>query len=119
MKRIIDEGQTFKQFDLKKNDAIKLLTKSNQSYKCELINDLNLDNYSFYENGPFTDLCKGPHIETTKQIKAFKLLRVSGAYWKGSEQNQMLQRIYGTAFNNPKDLRLYLKQLEKLKKIID
>ncbi|MAH80409.1 MAG: threonine--tRNA ligase [Rickettsiales bacterium] len=116
MNRIIEEKQSFKQYDLPKEKALDILKNSNQNYKCELIKDLDLSEYSFYENGPFVDLCKGPHIETTAQIKAFKLLRVSGAYWKGSEQNKMMQRIYGTAFNSSKELRLYLKKLEEAKK---
>ena len=116
MKDIINEQQSFKQYSLSKEETVALLEKSNQNYKCELVNDLKLTEYSFYENGPFTDLCKGPHIENTKQIKAFKLLNVSGAYWKGSEKNKMLQRIYGTAFFSPKDLKVYLNQLEEAKK---
>ena len=116
MSDIIKEGQPFTQFSLDKDSSLKKLEKSNQPYKCELIKDLQLDHYSFYENGPFIDLCKGPHIENTKQIKAFKLLKVSGAYWKGSEANKMLQRIYGTAFLNSKDLKIYLNQLEEAKK---
>lgn len=116
MTRIINEKQSFKQFDLSREKAIEILKNQQQDYKCELIEDLDLSEYSFYENGPFLDLCKGPHVESTDQIKSFKLLRVSGAYWKGSEQNKMMQRIYGTAFNSPKELRLYLKKMEEAKK---
>jgi threonyl-tRNA synthetase len=116
MKTIINENQEFKQYDLSKKEAIINSEKTNQPYKLELIKDLNLDTYSFYENGPFTDLCKGPHINNTKEIKAFKLLKVSGAYWRGSEKNKMLQRIYGTAFTDKKELRLYMNQLEEAKK---
>lgn len=116
MQRIIDEKQEFKQFDLSRDEAKKLLKGSNQIYKSELIESLDLSDYSFYENGPFVDLCKGPHLNSTDQIKAFKLLRVSGAYWKGSEENAMLQRIYGTAFFSAKELRLHLKKLEEAKK---
>ncbi|MAQ64568.1 threonine--tRNA ligase [bacterium] len=116
MTQIIDENQSFSHFSLGKEESLKILQKSNQPYKCELIDDLQLNDYSFYENGPFVDLCKGPHIQSTKEIKAFKLLKVSGAYWKGSEKNKMLQRIYGTAFFNPKDLKIYLHQLEEAKK---
>ena len=64
---------------------------------------MNVDEVSIYENGPFTDLCRGPHVDKTNQIGAVKLLKVSGAYWRGSEKNKMLQRIYGTAFSNKKD----------------
>ena len=116
MKSIIEEKQEFKRYDLSKKESLKNSEKSNQTYKIDLIKDLNLDSYSFYENGPFVDLCKGPHIKTTKEIKAFKLLKVSGAYWRGSEKNKMLQRIYGTAFSDKKELRLYLNQLEEAKK---
>ncbi len=116
MQDIIKENQTFTHFSLSKTEALSRLKKTNQTYKCELIDDLNLDNFSFYENGPFVDLCKGPHIKNTSSIHAFKLLKVSGAYWRGSEKNKMLQRIYGTAFFNKKELRLYLQRLEEAKK---
>ena len=116
MQTIIDEKQEFEHFDLSKEETITHLKNTNQDYKVELVNDLSLDTYSFYKNGPFTDLCKGPHIHDTKQIKAFKLLKVSGAYWRGSEKNKMLQRIYGTAFSDRKELKLYLNQLEEAKK---
>jgi threonyl-tRNA synthetase len=114
MARIISEKQEFIQYDLDKKAAIEKL--ESQFYKHELIQDLNLPSYSFYENGSFVDLCKGPHIRNTSEIKAFKLLKVSGAYWRGSEANKMLQRIYGTAFFHPKDLRLHLTRLEEAKK---
>ena len=116
MQNIINEKQEFKQFNLPKHETIKTLTDTNQHYKLELVDDLNLNDYSFYQNGPFIDLCKGPHISQTNQIKAFKLLKVSGAYWRGSEKNKMLQRIYGTAFTNRKELKIYLNQLEEAKK---
>ena len=116
MTRIINEKQAFKQYDLSRAEAEAKLKGMKQSYKCELIDDLNLSEYSFYENGPFVDLCRGPHVPNTKDIKAFKLLKVSGAYWRGSEKNKMLQRIYGTAFSNPKELRLHLQRLEEAKK---
>ena len=116
MNRIIKESQAFKQYSLSKQDAIDFFTNNNQSYKLEIINDLNVEEVSIYENGPFTDLCRGPHVENTSQIGAFKLLKVSGAYWRGSEKNKMLQRIYGTAFASPKELKRYLFQLEEAKK---
>ena len=116
MNRIIKESQAFKQYNLSKQDAIDFFTNNNQSYKLEIINDLNVEEVSIYENGPFTDLCRGPHVENTSQIGAFKLLKVSGAYWRGSEKNKMLQRIYGTAFASPKELKRYLFQLEEAKK---
>ena len=116
MKEIINEKQPFEQFNLNKNSAIESLQKQNQTYKTELIHDLNLNEYSFYKNGPFTDLCKGPHINHTGEIKAFKLLKVAGAYWKGSEQNKMLQRIYGLAFDSRKELAIHLNHLKEAKK---
>lgn len=114
MARIIAEKQVFVRTDVARAEAESRV--ADQPYKQEIIADLNLDTYSFYQNGPFIDLCRGPHVENTQAIKAFKLLRVSGAYWRGSETRPMLQRIYGTAFANPKDLRAYLKQLEEAKK---
>ena len=116
MKRIINEGQEFKQYDMAKSDAVKLFKDTNQDYKCEIMDDLDVENVSIYENGPFLDLCRGPHVDKTSQIGAVKLLKVSGAYWRGSENNKMLQRIYGTAFSNPKELKKYLFQLEEAKK---
>ena len=116
MKRIINEGQEFKHYNMQKKDAIDYFSKNQQDYKLDIINDLGVDEVSIYENGPFIDLCKGPHVERTNQIGAIKLLKVSGAYWRGSEKNKMLQRIYGTAFANPKELKQYLFQLEEAKK---
>ncbi len=116
MNEIIKEKQSFKHFDLPKDKAIELMNQKNQPYKVELINDLNLSSYSFYENGPFLDLCKGPHCENTIRIPAIKLLTVSGAYWRGSEKNKMLQRIYGTAFHDKKALKQFIFQQEEAKK---
>jgi threonyl-tRNA synthetase len=85
--------------------------------KCELIIERAGDEFSEYTLGPhFIDFCRGPHVPSTKRIKAFKLLSIAGAYWKGNEKNKQLQRIYGTAFFSPKDLDAYLKQLEEAKK---
>ena len=116
MKRIIDEQQPFIHFDLPKKEAEEKLAKAQQDYKLEIISDLQLPTYSFYENGPFVDLCKGPHVSNTKEIGIIKLLKVSGAYWKGSEKNKMLQRIYGTAFHTQADLDAHLHRLEEAKK---
>ena len=116
MKRIINEGQEFKHYNMQKKDAIDYFSKNQQDYKLEIIDDLGVEEVSIYENGPFIDLCKGPHVERTNQIGSIKLLKVSGAYWRGSEKNKMLQRIYGTAFANPKELKQYLFQLEEAKK---
>ena len=116
MKRIIKEKQIFTQYNLNRSETEKKLINSKQKLKIELVNDLDLNEYSFFENGPFIDLCRGPHVENTRQIGAIKLLRVSGAYWKGSEKNQMLQRIYGTAFHNKSELKDYITKLEEAKK---
>lgn len=116
MKEIIRENQAFKNYHLSREEAEAYLTEKKQPYKLEIIHDLNLESYSFFENGPFIDLCKGPHVRYTKQIKAFKLLKVAGAYWRGSEKNKMLQRIYGVAFHTKDELAAYLTQLEEAKK---
>jgi threonyl-tRNA synthetase len=116
MQRIIKEGQEFKQYNLTAEDAKEQFKRQEQSYKCEIIDELDVNEVSIYENGPFIDLCRGPHVDNTHQIGAIKLLKVSGAYWRGSEKNKMLQRIYGTAFYSPKELKKYLHQLEEAKK---
>lgn len=113
MRQIIQEKQVFKQYDMSRQDSEKRFSDLNQTYKLEIIQDLNLNEYSFYENGPFIDLCRGPHVEHTGQIGAIKLLRVSGAYWRGSEKNKMLQRIYGTAFHTQEELETHIKQQEE------
>ena len=85
------------------------MSEKGEDYKVQLINDLDeSENISLYEQGDFTDLCRGPHIPSTKFIKAFKLTSVAGAYWRGSEKNKMLQRIYGVAFDNKDILKEYL-----------
>lgn len=116
MKNIIKQNQDFKQFNLNQKEAIALMTQRHQPFKVELIQDLAIDTYSFYQNDQFIDLCLGPHVQSTAQIKAFKLLKVSGAYWKGSEKNKMLQRIYGTAFETQAELDDYLFKLEEAAK---
>ena len=116
MKRIINEGQEFNQYTMTRQQALDYFKANGQGYKCEIIDDLDVDELSIYENGPFIDLCRGPHVEKTNQIGAIKLLKVSGAYWRGSEKNKMLQRIYGTAFATQKELKQYLFQLEEAKK---
>lgn len=116
MTRIIQEKQAFRQFNLNQIATIEKLSQMSQPYKLEIVSDLQLNNYSFYENGPFLDLCKGPHVNNTQEIGVIKLLKVSGAYWKGSEKNKMLQRIYGTAFHTQEELDTYLHRLEEAKK---
>eukprot|EP01047_Picozoa_sp_COSAG01_P000155 COSAG01_NODE_2_length_63927_cov_1357.611941_40_plen_576_part_00 len=116
MVKIIKENQRFERFDKSRDEAKKLISTLKQPYKEILIKDLNLETYSFYKNGPFVDLCKGPHINETKEVKHFKLLKVTGAYWQGNEKNKMLQRIYGTAFESKDNLYRHLKRLEEAKK---
>ena len=103
--------------ELAHGEAVKLFTKMNESYKVEIIEDIDGDdNISAYTQGDFTDLCRGPHVLQTGKIKYFKLLNTSGAYWRGNEKNKMLQRIYGTAFSSKKELNKYLNFLEEAKK---
>lgn len=117
MKKIIKEGAKIERFELPRAEAIKLMEEKGEPYKVELINDLPEDaTISFYSQGEFTDLCAGPHLMSTKNIKAFKLISSSGAYWRGSEKNKMLTRIYGTAFGKKDELNAYLEQLEEAKK---
>lgn len=116
MKEIISEGLAFVREDISKEEAIKLFTEKGESYKVQIIQDLGDVSLSIYRHGNFVDLCRGPHVKTTKEIKAFKLLKVAGAYWRGDEKNPMLQRIYGTAFAQKEDLDTYLKHLEEAEK---
>ena len=117
MKKIIKENLSLKPFVLPRNEAIALMKEKGEPYKVELIEDLPEDEtISFYTQGEFTDLCAGPHIMYTKGIKAFKLTSIAGAYWRGSEKNKMLTRIYGTAFAKKEDLENYLTMLEEAKK---
>ena len=115
MKRIIKQNQKFEMTTLSKADTIAKIGEG-QPYKQEIVADLDEAEYSFYENGPFVDLCKGPHVAHTGQIKAVKLLRTSGAYWRGSEKRPMLQRVYGTAFESQAELEAHLKQQEEARK---
>ena len=117
MKKIIDEGLALERFELPREEALTLMAEKNEIYKIELINDLpETAIISFYKQGDFVDLCAGPHLATTKKIKAFKLLSVTGAYWRGDEKNKMLQRIYGTAFPKQQQLEEHLAALEEAKK---
>ncbi len=117
MKKIIKEGAEITRFTLPRADAIKFMEEKGEPYKVELIKDLPEDaEISFYSQGEFTDLCAGPHLMSTKPIKAIKLISSSGAYWRGSEKNKMLTRIYGTAFTKNADLDAYLEHLEDIKK---
>ena len=117
MQKIIDEKHPVERFELPRAEALKFMEEKGEPYKVELINDLPEDSViSFYRQGDFTDLCAGPHLPDTGRVKSFKLLSAAGAYWRGSEKNKMLQRIYGTAFDNKKELKNYLNQLEEAKK---
>ncbi|MBR5712659.1 MAG: threonine--tRNA ligase [Lachnospiraceae bacterium] len=117
MKKIIKEGKELTRFTLSRAEAIALMEKRGEPYKVELINDLPEDaELSFYDQGDFVDLCAGPHLMSTKPLKAIKLISSSGAYWRGSEKNKMLTRIYGTAYTKSADLDAYLAHLEDIKK---
>ena len=117
MKKIIKEGATLERFTLPRAEAIALMKEKDEPYKVELIQDLPEDEeISFYSMGDFVDLCAGPHLMTTKGIKAIKLISSSGAYWRGSEKNKMLTRVYGTSFTKNADLAEFLEHLEDIKK---
>lgn len=139
MRRIIAQKQTFEHFNLPIDEAIAWAKDNQQPYKLELLHDLKragttvahdlsademgtiaagdaaLDTVGFYKNGTFTDLCRGPHVATTKDVGAFKLLRVAGAYWRGNEKNPQMQRLYGVAFATQEELDAYLERLEQAK----
>lgn len=117
MKKIVKENLPIEQFTKPRNEAIEYFKEKEEPYKVELIEDLPEDEtISFYSQGEFTDLCAGPHLMSTKYVKAFKLTSLAGAYWRGSEKNKMLQRIYGTAFPKKAELEEYLNMLEEAKK---
>lgn len=116
MKKIIKEGEAIERFELPREEAIKFMEEKNEPYKVELIKDLpEGEKISFYKQGDFTDLCAGPHLQRTKDIKAFKLVSSSMAYWRGDSNKVRLQRIYGTAYNSKEELEAYLKHLEDIK----
>lgn len=117
MKKIIKEDLELERFELPREEALKLMKEKEEPYKVELINDLpEGEVISFYKQGDFTDLCRGPHLPTTGAVKAVKLLTSSGAYWRGDEHNKMLQRIYGISFPKASQLDEYLNMLEEAKK---
>ena len=116
MKKIIKKGEKLERFTLPRQEAIAFMEEKGEPYKVELIRDLPEDaEISFYSQGDFTDLCAGPHLMSTKGIKAFKLTSSSGAYWRGDSNRAMLQRIYGTAFNTKEELAEYLEYLDNIK----
>ncbi len=117
MKKIIKSNLPIERFTLPRNEAIALMSKFSETYKVELIRDLPEDEeISFYKQGAFTDLCRGPHLPSTGKIKAFKLVSIAGAYWRGDEKKKMLTRIYGTAFAKKEEMDEYFAMLEEAKK---
>lgn len=114
MKKIVKENIPLKRRELTRAEALKLFSEKGEIYKVELINDLPDEQVlSVYEQGEFVDLCRGPHIRYSKELKAYKLFSATGAYWRGSEKNKMLSRIYGTAFNSKEELEMHIKTLEE------
>lgn len=117
MKKIINANYPLEKSILSRDKALELMRQKGEDYKVELINDLPSDEeISFYTQGEFTDLCAGPHAESTGKIKAIKLMSVAGAYWRGNEKNKMLQRVYGTAFPSQEELQEYIDRIEEAKK---
>ncbi|HHF08594.1 MAG TPA: threonine--tRNA ligase [Kosmotoga arenicorallina] len=116
MAKIVKENLPVERFELTKEEAINFMKEKGQLYKVELVEELDDEKISFYKQGDFVDLCKGPHMPSTGRIKHFKLLSVSGAYWRGDEKNKMLQRVYGTAFAKKSELEKHLAMLEEAKK---
>lgn len=117
MKKIVKEKINIERFELARNEAISFMQEAGEDYKVELIQDLpEGEVISFYKQGEFVDLCAGPHLMSTKPVEAFKILSAAGAYWKGSEKNKMLSRLYATAFTKKADLAEYLEKLEEAKK---
>ncbi|MBO4848005.1 MAG: threonine--tRNA ligase [Clostridia bacterium] len=117
MAKIVEEKLPLERFELPREEAIKYMAERGEPYKVELIEDLPEDAIiSFYKQGDFVDLCAGPHVENTGKVKNFKLMSIAGAYWRGSEKNKMLQRIYGTAFEKKQDLDEYITRIEEAKK---
>lgn len=117
MKKIVKEHFPIERFELPRAEARQLMVEMNEPYKVELIDDLPLNAViSFYRQGEFTDLCAGPHLENTGELKAYKLTQVAGAYWRGNEKNKMLQRIYGTSFPDKDSLKAHMERIEEAKK---
>ena len=117
MDNIIKNSLKFERMDVSREEALKVMEERGENYKVELINDLPQgEKISLYKQGDFIDLCRGPHIPSTKYVRSFKLTSVAGAYWRGNEKNKMLQRIYGVAFSTRKELEAYLNMIEEAKK---
>lgn len=116
MAKVIAENQPFERMEVSREEATRIINDRGQKFKIERLADIPVgEAITFYKNGEFVDLCRGPHVESTGKIRAFKLLSVAGSYYRGKETNPMLQRVYGTAFTNDKQLNLHLKQLEEAK----
>jgi len=116
MRRIIEENIPFRRREVPKDEAREIFAARGEKYKLEILEEIADDTVSIYEQGEFIDLCRGPHVPTTSYIKAFKLLSVSGAHWRGKEGNPMLQRIYGISFDSEEKLKAYLERLEEAKR---
>jgi threonyl-tRNA synthetase len=116
MKKIIKEGRSFERKVMSREEAVRFFGDRGQHFKLELIKDLNLNQVGTYTEGEFTDMCQGPHVASTREIKAFKLTHMAGAYWRGSEKNPMLTRIYGLCFSTQQELDDYVKMMEEAKK---
>jgi len=116
MAKIVEEGAPFERIEIPRSEAIAQMEQRGETYKLELLQEIEDDVVSLYREGDFVDLCRGPHLESAAKLGAFKLLSVAGAYWRGDERRQQLTRIYGTAFRTPKELRKHLKLLEEARK---
>ena len=117
MQKIVKEAQPVARSLMSRNEAVEFFRDMGEEYKAEIIESIPADeDLSLYAQGEFTDLCRGPHVPSTDKLRAFKLMKVAGAYWRGDHNNQMLSRIYGTAWTNDKDLKAYLTQLEEAEK---
>ncbi|MGD7036945.1 threonine--tRNA ligase [Methylotuvimicrobium buryatense] len=117
MQQIVDEDIAIKRFLLTRDDAVKFFKDQGEAYKAEIIESIPAnEDLSLYAQGEFTDLCRGPHVPSTGKLKAFKLMKIAGAYWRGDSNNEMLQRIYGTAWGDSKELKAYLHRLEEAEK---
>lgn len=116
MDEIVRQNHPFVRKEISKTEALELFKQKGESYKVEILSELEVDEVTLYQNNDFVDLCRGPHVPATGIIKSFKLLKVAGAYWRGSEKNPMLQRIYGISFPSKNELDEYLKRMEEMKK---
>lgn len=116
MKKIVRENLQLRRFKMSKEDAMKFMEEKNEPYKVELIKEFPEEELTFYQQGEYVEMCAGPHVAYTSAVKAFKLLSVAGAYWRGDEKNKMLTRIYGTSFPNKEMLQEYLERMEEAKK---